>query len=388
MVESHINRDAQYILERGNFQNLLDALAKRKFKLYGPMIRDKAIGYDEIANEADLPIGWSDEQEGGKYRLKKRYDNALFGYSVGISSWKKFLFPSERKLWEANRNNGTIDFNESNNSVDKMAFIGVRSCELHAIEIQDKIFRDGDFKDSIYKTRREQTFVLAVNCGYAGGNCFCVSMRTGPKVYSGFDLALTEIIKGDRHYFLVNIGSDIGAEVFSEIPFRLASEDEKRNADEVILLTAGHMGKTLNTEDIKNILNRNFDHPRWDVVAARCLACSNCTMVCPTCFCSSAEDSSDLTGSHAERWRKWDSCFSIDFSYIHGGKIRYSSKSRYRQWMTHKLANWIDQFGMSGCVGCGRCITWCPVAIDITEEAQAIRDNDIVNAATMSMKEK
>jgi Fe-S oxidoreductase len=97
-------------------------------------------------------------------------------------------------------------------------------------------------------------------------------------------------------------------------------------------------------------------------------------MVCPTCFCTTVEDVSDVTGDHAERWRRWDSCFTLGFSYIHGGSIRNSGKARYRQWMTHKLASWIDQFGTSGCVGCGRCITWCPVGIDITEEARAIRD--------------
>jgi len=87
------------------------------------------------------------------------------------------------------------------------------------------------------------------------------------------------------------------------------------------------------------------------------------------------EDSSDLSGAQAERWRRWDSCFSLDHSQLHGGSVRSTTRARYRQWMTHKLANWIDQFGTSGCVGCGRCITWCPVGIDITEEVAAIRAN-------------
>jgi formate hydrogenlyase subunit 6/NADH:ubiquinone oxidoreductase subunit I len=136
---------------------------------------------------------------------------------------------------------------------------------------------------------------------------------------------------------------------------------------------AAQMGRVMDTSDIKELLYRNYEHPRWDNVAGRCLTCANCTNVCPTCFCTTVEDVTDLTGQQAERRRRWDSCFTMDFSYIHGGSIRASTKSRYRQWMTHKLATWIDQFGTSGCVGCGRCITWCPVGIDITEEVAAIR---------------
>jgi sulfhydrogenase subunit beta (sulfur reductase) len=96
-------------------------------------------------------------------------------------------------------------------------------------------------------------------------------------------------------------------------------------------------------------------------------------MVCPTCFCTSVEDSTDVDGDGVVRVQRWDSCFTVDYSYIHGGSVRSSDRSRYRQWMTHKLSTWFDQFGSSGCVGCGRCITWCPVGIDITEEVAAIR---------------
>ncbi|MBF0393567.1 MAG: 4Fe-4S dicluster domain-containing protein, partial [Alphaproteobacteria bacterium] len=121
---------------------------------------------------------------------------------------------------------------------------------------------------------------------------------------------------------------------------------------------------------------RNREHPRWDEVAKRCLTCGNCTMVCPTCFCTTVDDVTDLGGTRTERVRSWDSCFTLDFSYIHGGSVRNEGSSRYRQWITHKLSSWHDQFGSSGCVGCGRCITWCPVGIDITEEVGAIRASE------------
>ncbi len=130
----------------------------------------------------------------------------------------------------------------------------------------------------------------------------------------------------------------------------------------------------MDTENLRDLLLSNLEHPRWDDVAQRCLSCTNCTMVCPTCFCASVSEVSDLTGDQVQRVRQWESCFNIDFSYTAGGTVRGDTRSRYRQWLTHKLASWHDQFETSGCVGCGRCITWCPVGIDLTEEVAAIRD--------------
>jgi ferredoxin len=197
----------------------------------------------------------------------------------------------------------------------------------------------------------------------------------------GFDLALTEVLQGTEHYFTVEVGSEQGAQVMAEVAHRRAGAEEMSMASSVVAKAEREMGRSLDTVGLKDLLYRNYDNPRWQEVSQRCLTCGNCTLVCPTCFCTSVEDTTDLAGSGAERWRSWDSCFTTDFSYIHGGSVRASAPSRYRQWLTHKLASWEDQFGTLGCVGCGRCITWCPVGIDITEEARAIRDTD---GATMS----
>jgi len=247
------------------------------------------------------------------------------------------------------------------------------------------VFLGGLFKEPVYKSRREKNFIVAVNCNEPGGNCFCRSMQTGPKVAGPFDLALTEVIQGDAHYFIVEAGSEKGRAVMADVPHRPAGSTEMDIGQKLAKQSAARMGRTLDTADIKQLLYRNREHPRWDDVAGRCLACTNCTLVCPTCFCTTVEDVTDLTGEQAERRRRWDSCFTMDFSYIHGGYIRPTVKARYRQWMTHKLASWIDQFGTSGCVGCGRCITWCPVGIDITAEAAAIRaDSNSAKTDNMS----
>ncbi|ACY49459.1 4Fe-4S ferredoxin, iron-sulfur binding protein [Rhodothermus marinus DSM 4252] len=364
-----------WVLERRDFDALLEALARRGYTLIGPRVRDGAIVYDRIRRSEDLPVGWTDEQRGGTYRLRRRDDEALFGYVVGPQSWKQWLFPPTLRLWRASRSEGDGAFavEETPLPDEAYAFIGVRACELAAIAVQDRVFLEGPYADPYYRAVRERLFLLAVNCTEPGGTCFCASMQTGPRATAGFDLALTEVLEGDRHYFVVTVGSDTGRAVLSEVPHREAQPDEVAAADTRLQEAATRMGRHLDTEGLKELLQACYEHPCWDEVARRCLSCANCTMVCPTCFCHTVEDVTDLTGQTTERVRRWDSCFSVEFSYIHGGSVRQSTRSRYRQWLMHKLSTWVDQFGVMGCVGCGRCITWCPVGIDLTEEVAAIR---------------
>jgi sulfhydrogenase subunit beta (sulfur reductase) len=347
------------VLRYDALDRLLEAIRRRGFRLVGPVLREGAICYDDIASSADLPAGWTDEQDAGEYRLRRRADDAFFGYNVGPHSWKKYLFPPSERL-SPRAAEPTV----------KLAFIGVRACELRAIAIQDRVFLGGRHPDPRYAARRENVFIVAVNCGQAARTCFCASMAAGPRATTGFDLALTELVE-DRQ-FLVETGTDRGAEIIGEVGCPRARAEQAAAADAITERTAAAMGRAMPELDLRDLLYDNLDHPRWDDVAARCLACANCTMVCPTCFCFSVTDVSGLAGENPERHRSWDSCFTMDHSYLHGGSVRTTTRSRYRQWLTHKLATWTDQFGTPGCVGCGRCITWCPAGIDITEEVAAI----------------
>jgi len=360
------------VLTAAGLEALIDVLRRRGYRTIGPKIRDQAIVYDDIEAVADLPRGWTDEQAPGRYRLARRDDEALFGYAVGPHSWKAFLHPSMQRLWTARRAGDVVVVTPEPASAERLALIGVRACELKAIAVQDRVFLGGARVDPHYQARRADVFVVAMNCAEAGGTCFCVSMNAGPKADAGFDLALTEIMDGE-HRFLVETGSAVGEEVLAELPERAAVQDDLAAAEAVVARTAASMGRQMRSDDLHDLLLDNLEHPRWDDVADRCLTCGACTMVCPTCFCTSVEDSSDLAVLESSRSRRWDSCFTMDFTHVPGGSVRASARSRYRQWMTHKLATWIDQFGTSGCVGCGRCLTWCPVGIDITEEVRAIR---------------
>jgi ferredoxin len=363
------------LLEPAALDGLLEALVERGYRLVGPTLADGAIVYDEIRSAADLPAGWTDEQEAGTYRLARRDDDALFGYAVGPQSWKRLLHPPSVTLFRARRNGeAELELVDETDDPPLLAFIGVRSCDLHAIAKLDRVFLGGRYVNAEYERRRGRIFVVAVNCGVAAATCFCVSMGTGPRATFGYDVALTELLGDGAPGYLAEAGTGAGAELLAALPGREATPAEVAAGEQVVEETAASMGRRLETEGLPELLAAARNHPRWEEVADRCLTCGNCTMVCPTCFCTTVEDVTDLTGAEAERRQVWDSCFTLDFTYLHGGGVRSSTRSRYRHWLTHKLGTWHDQFGSSGCVGCGRCIAWCPVGIDITEEAAALRE--------------
>jgi ferredoxin len=362
------------VLERHDFPSLFRALSAKGYSVVGPTVRDGAIVYDHLSGVDDLPIGWTDVQSGGKYRLERRKDEALFGYSVGPFSWKKYLYPSRERLWTARRDGDSFTVTPEPTDGPPLAFFGMRACELAGVAVQDHVFMGGPAVDPGYAARRVRVLRVAIQCGQAGGTCFCVSMGTGPAVRSGAaDIILTEILEPERHYFVVEVGSGDGAAVLADVPLKALAADDPTKAAAVVSRAVSSMGRKMDTEGIHDLLLKNLEHPRWDVVAKRCLLCTNCTMVCPTCFCSNQEEMPNLSVDTVERWRRWDSCFNLGLTEMHGQAVRKSGLSRYRQWLTHKLATWYDQFGTSGCVGCGRCITWCPVGIDLTEEVAAIR---------------
>ncbi len=374
------------VINREGVDALISTLIDRGYEVVGPTVRSQTILYDTITSTADLPVGIRDRQEAGTYRLENRGDDALFGYVVGPQSWKKFLAPPGTVFWRGLRTEDGFETVEAEEP-PSYAFFGARPCEVAAMKIQDDVYLP--VGDGIYTERRKKSFTVAVNCTQPAATCFCKSVGTGPDVSEGYDIALTEVLGGDQHYFLAEAGTDSGVEVLSGLMARDARDEEVVTARRLVVHAADYMGRTLETGGLKELLYANLSNPYWREVGDRCLSCTNCTMVCPTCFCSTVEDRQALDGSSAERARTWDSCFTLDFSYIHGGPVRSSSSSRYRQWLTHKLASWQDQFDSIGCVGCGRCIAWCPVGIDITKEAAVIRERDIRKVAieTPAVKE-
>jgi ferredoxin len=352
-------------LGRDQVAELLARLVGDGRRVVAPVVRDGVVAIDEVHDVADLPVGWYDDQDAGRYRVHQRpADHHWFGYTTPSQPWRRYLQPPRTLVVRARRDRahdgGEWHTDAAVPVPAPLALFGIRACDLHAIARLDAVLG----ADSEYARHRAGAVFVAVACTHAARSCFCASMGTGPEPDVLADIVLTELDDG----LLARAATPIGSELLSSLAgSRPARREEVEAAEIAVGRAAAGQVRSL-PADHRARLPAATDEAAWSVLAERCVSCGNCTMVCPTCFCTSIEDSTDLSGDIAERWRRWDGCFSLDFSHLHGGgPVRRSATSRYRQWLLHKLDTWHDQYGTSGCVGCGRCITWCPTGIDLTQ---------------------
>jgi len=369
MSASASNRDSHRFLARGQLQQLLDLLRAEGYGTLGPQQRDGAIVMAPIDAIDQLPKGVSDRHGPGHYRLEQGSSQRLFAWANGPQALKPLLFAPTEKLWRYERgSDGRLSFTTIEPPVKPTAVVGVRACDLAALKLQDAHFLQGDYLDSHYRARRESLFIIAVDCTHPSASCFCASTGDGPSAVDGYDLAMIELDDG----FLLRGGSERGRVLMALLSTEAVTGDQFEAALQQQVQATTVQQRKLPNGDLQQHLADNLRHPHWQRVAERCLSCGNCTSVCPTCFCHSERDEGALDGSSGTHLREWGSCFSHDHSYIHGLVVREAPAFRYRQWLTHKLSSWHDQYGRSGCVGCGRCISWCPVGIDLTEEVATI----------------
>ena len=360
------------ILNKSDFDELLTVLKDMQYELYGPQLKDDAIVYDLLSSQEQLPQNISDDQRPGQYSVSNTQTGRWFAWANAVQGIKPLVFVPVEKLWSATHDTEIgLSFNPVDVSEKPRAIIGVRNCDLAGLRLQDQHFLEQEYVDPYYQSRRQNLFLVAVNCTHPAATCFCHRTGDGPIANNGYDLVFDEL----EDVFVVSAGSDKGQDVIDLLP---VIDSREHHLTQVSLqrqqVNKSQMSsiKPMTDIDIQKKLNFNFETDAWDDIAKRCLACGNCTSVCPTCFCYSerdvpatGEDKLDL--SISTYIREWDSCFNQSHSYIHGIVIRPETKFRYRQWLSHKFSTWFDQYGRSGCVGCGRCVTWCPVGIDVIE---------------------
>ena len=362
---------------RSGLDAMLQELARAGYRVVGPTVRDRAIVYDDLAAGDDLPTGCAVDQQPGRWRLDANAEPTRFGWTPGADSWKQFVMPPHQDVLRIRRHDGSWVAETPLPPDRPLALIGARDCELRALDVLDRVLLDTDHPDPRYAARRRDVFIVAVTCGVPSATCWCTSIGGGPQPRHGFDLRITELHDADGHRLVVDAATDPGREILHRLPGRAATDIDHVAADGVVERAVDQLPLRLPGPDLPELLDGASLHPHWDRIAERCLSCGNCTMVCPTCFCSTFDDATALTedGSapiETVRSRHWASCFEFDHSNLGGRPVRATTASRYRQWLTHKLETWPQQFGVTGCVGCGRCTTWCPAAIDIVHEAAVL----------------
>ncbi len=357
-------------LPRAGLQTLIDRLNHAFDRCLGPVVLDGIVQMRPLSRVEQLPAGHHDHQAPGSYRMTRDDGTRQFDWANGPQALKPLLFTPEEPLWRVDRDDtGRLAFTPHNPMRQRTAVIGARACDLAALRLQDQHFLHGEHPDPYYGARRDGLFLVAVDCSHPTDTCFCASSGDGPGCGDGADIVLTELDDG----FLLRGTSDPGRAMAASLGLAAATTAQRQAGRERIVAAAAQQ-RALPDADLSAVLFARQDHPQWARIADRCLACGNCTAVCPTCFCHRSQEDPVLGGSHSEHLRLWDSCFSPGHAYLHGAHLRESIRDRYRQWLTHKFGGWVTQYGRSGCTGCGRCISWCPVGIDVTAELAALTE--------------
>jgi len=370
-----------YKLYVEDLQGLFEILQGQGYRVFGPKASGNGPVLDVLDQAADLARGWIADQRAGMMVWRQQESGAFFSsYANLLESWKSVVFPAAETLWAA-PDGGAPALVE--HKPGRLALLGLHACDLRALEILDRVFLSGSSPDDHYRRRRENLFIVGVECQHAASTCFCAAMDSGPRIEKGADWVLTEICNEQGHYFLLRAQSERGRKWLGAEQMSSAQAEEIDLAEQVLQKVTQQTA----WQGAKNVPERaladHYHHKHWDDVAQRCLACGNCTAVCPTCFCFDLLHHGDVV-CETSCSRRWSSCFNAEHSYIHGGSVRAGIASRYRQWLMHKLVTWHEQFDIDGCVGCGRCISACPAAIDLRREAEALfsRDKEAAHGKT------
>jgi hypothetical protein len=258
-----------------SLQNMLTAIQHAGYQCVGPQVKEGAIVYDMLARSEQLPWGWREKQTPGSYQLEKIDKNEAFAWANGPQAIKPILFKPKETVFRVERSaEGKLSFTPHEASGPPVAVFGVRACDIAGMVVQDKVFVTNKSADFRYRKRREQLFVVAVNCGYSSQNCFCVSAGTGPEVKDNYDIVMTELGNG----FVVNAGSEKGRKILDLLQLSNAETTQFEKAEQRRQQARQMQTKRIpfdNSKKLYEVLFANLDHTRWKEVADICLSCGN-----------------------------------------------------------------------------------------------------------------
>ncbi len=351
-----------YVSRYDSLEILFKELQHLNYVVVGYKVVDNVLRLTKLDSFKELARDVEDVQNPGKYSLIP----GSF-YRHGPDSPKIYLYPPEHLLFTVSPE-WKVELPTT--PEDYIAFFGIKPCDLASIKVLDRVLLD---VDEYYRTLRKRLVVIVENCTQPGNTCFCATMGTGPRAMNGFDIAFTRL--GDK--LVIEAGSEFGLKLLNLLELEPIDDTTYRDFESTIRRATDKAKAGFELENLPELLELNIESKVYKEITERCLGCSNCNMVCPTCFCFDVLDIPELNGS-AKRVRVWDGCLNFVYAQVAGGHFRRDLWARYRHFILHKFTYWIKQFGTYGCVGCGRCITWCPTGIDIRESVRKVLRGSVV----------
>jgi sulfhydrogenase subunit beta (sulfur reductase) len=309
----------------------------------------------------------------GEVILIKEIDSpsqVVLDYPNAKESPKSVLFPQRETLFQYRTERGKAEVDVPPSAAKGRVLFGIRPCDARGLLLLDKVF-GGDCRDPYYTDKRDDTVVVSLGCDDPNPSCFCLSMGGGPCSAEGSDVLLLDL--GDR--YVAEAVSEKGAAFLRDQAFEESDENTLALAEKVRRKSEASMKRVAIRENLEKELKRLFNDPVWKDLTETCLGCGICTYLCPTCHCFDLCD--EAAGQTGERIRVWDSCqFPLFTLQASGFNPRPSVKERFRQRIMHKFSYLPETQAMLGCVGCGRCVTECPVNLDIREVVTSLSEGN------------
>jgi sulfhydrogenase subunit beta (sulfur reductase) len=300
-------------------------------------------------------------------------------HSNTVISPKKIIFPQREIFFEFGFDKPE-DFKLSENLPEGKPTVvfGVRPCDARALTLMDKVFK-GDQEDPYYWKRRRSTILVGLGCDTPPSeNCFCSSVGGSPFSHEGLDILMTRI---GESYIVQSFGEkgDSVVRAAGDL-FRPVSETDRKNVRQIISSAEKKIKRQIkNSKEIPEKLKKMFETEFWTEESMSCIRCGICTYLCPTCHCFDINDEVISTFPlQGKRVRTWDNCQFPDFTmHSSGHNPRPDRASRLRQRILHKFQYFVEIYREFQCTGCGRCISRCPVGIDIVEILNKVKAYEI-----------